>query len=79
MRPEIGGLVPEVRISQEVDYRNRHLPALELWQDITVDVRATDSGIAEETAIGLREQFSVDVNRKSSPERSQPAPPSINR
>ena len=65
MGPKVGGLVSEVRISQEVDNRYRHLPAFELWQDITVDVRATDSGIAEESTIGLGEQLSVDVNRKA--------------
>ena len=65
MGPKVGRFVSEVRIAQEVDNRNRHLPAFELWQHIIVDIRAADAGVAEEPTIGLGEQFSVDVNRRA--------------
>ena len=51
MGPEVGGLVTEVRIAQEVDDCDRHLPTLELRQDVIEYVRTADPGVAEKAAI----------------------------
>ena len=59
MGSKVGGLVSEVRITQNIDNRNRHRPAFELWKDIVVDVRTAQEktpvlqGAASECDVAL--------------------------
>ncbi len=59
---KIGGLVAEVRVTQESLDRNRNPTPIELRQDVVVDIGAADTGMSEEAAFGLGKELAIDVD-----------------